>query len=495
MKKSRCAVSLLFVLVLISGCASLTGTQKTLDSKDVSLFQQHMTQGERLEKENNITSALEEYKLASAIDSRSKIASRKIKAVEKMLRKRAQIHYEKGVVLDKKGKYEMARKEYLAALQNWPDHSGAKKMLTTGMVEEERGFIVHTIRPGESISRLALRYYGNYKKYPLIAKFNAMKNATQVRVGQTVKVPEIDGISVTELEKRQSAYLASRERAEPSIPGTGTLSKKEQPDFPGETPDPLDRLQPMDEEEAVEPVTTARDETPVDETQINETQVDAAPVEARVDEVHAGEAALDSLSPELDTVGDEGVADESSLAGTAEGNGVSLDTLAMVAPEDIQPPVVPKETFDDVEIYLAQGIELFNQKEYEAAIIEFDLAKKADPGNPKVLDSLYQSHFQQGLLHHSSDAFLEAAKSFEAARENNPDCEKCSEYMEKSLDTYKEKHYTMGIFHFGKEQLKKAITEWQLVTDIDPGYKDVTPNLKKAEMLYQRLETIKKSDN
>ncbi len=490
MKKSRCAVSLLFVLVLISGCASLNDMRKTLGSKDTSLFQQHMAKGERLEKENNIASALEEYKLASAIDPKSKIVNRKIKAVKKILRKRAQSHYEKGVVLDKKGKYEMARKEYLAALQNWPDHAGAKKMLTAGTVEEEKGYIVHTIRPGESISRLAIRYYGDFKKYPLIGKFNAMKNATRVRVGQTVKVPEIHGISVAELEKRHSVYLASLEKTKPIIPGSGTLSRKEQPAFPSEALDPPESLKPMGEEEAAEPVTTARDEIRVDEGQF-----DQGRAKARADEFQAGEAARDSLLSELDTVEGEGVADEAPLPGTAEGNGASPDTLAMAVPEDIQPPEVPKETFDDVEVYLAQGMELFNQKEYEEAIIEFDLAKKADPGNPKVLDYLYQAHFQQGLIHHSSEEFLEAKKSFEAARENNPDCEKCSEYMEKSLDTYKEKHYTMGIFHFGKEQLEEAIAEWQLVTDIDPGYKEVTPNLKKAEMLYQRLETIKKSDN
>ena len=42
-------------------------------------------------------------------------------------------------------------------------------------------------------------------------------------------------------------------------------------------------------------------------------------------------------------------------------------------------------------------------------------------------------------------------------------------------------------------ELKKAIKEWQMVKKVDPDYKDITPNLKKAEMLFKKLESIKKS--
>ena len=76
--------------------------------------------------------------------------------------------------------------------------------------------------------------------------------------------------------------------------------------------------------------------------------------------------------------------------------------------------------------------------------------------------------------------FLEAAKSFDAALENNPSCDNCSEYRVKSLDTYKEKHYTMGIHYFGKEQLTEAIAEWKLVRAVDPAYKDVGPQSQKG---------------
>jgi hypothetical protein len=41
--------------------------------------------------------------------------------------------------------------------------------------------------------------------------------------------------------------------------------------------------------------------------------------------------------------------------------------------------------------------------------------------------------------------------------------------------------------------LEKAIQEWELVSEIDPEYKDVDDNLKKSRKLLERLEKIKKS--
>jgi tetratricopeptide (TPR) repeat protein len=78
---------------------------------------------------------------------------------------------------------------------------------------------------------------------------------------------------------------------------------------------------------------------------------------------------------------------------------------------------------------------------------------------------------------------------------NDDACNQCRNYIKTCEDTYKEKHYNLGIHYFGKEQLEQAITEWEQVEKIDPGYKDVQSNLKKARTLYERLESIKQSTN
>ena len=138
-----------------------------------------------------------------------------------------------------------------------------------------------------------------------------------------------------------------------------------------------------------------------------------------------------------------------------------------------------------------QGIDLFNKKKYPEAITSFMAAAELDPKNESLLDYLFNSHFQQGLALFNSKEYLSAKDHFESALKYDENCEKCPDYIEKCEETYKEKHYNLGIHYFGKEQLSKAIEEWNLVKEIDPDYKEVTPNLKKAEMLYKRLESIK----
>jgi hypothetical protein len=47
--------------------------------------------------------------------------------------------------------------------------------------------------------------------------------------------------------------------------------------------------------------------------------------------------------------------------------------------------------------------------------------------------------------------------------------------------------------YFGNQKLAEAIHEWELVSELDPNYKDVNRNLTKAKALLERLENIKRS--
>jgi hypothetical protein len=58
---------------------------------------------------------------------------------------------------------------------------------------------------------------------------------------------------------------------------------------------------------------------------------------------------------------------------------------------------------------------------------------------------------------------------------------------------YKGVHYDKGLSYFENEKLADAIREWELVYTLDPNYKDVDRNLKKARTLLERLEKIKRS--
>ena len=136
----------------------------------------------------------------------------------------------------------------------------------------------------------------------------------------------------------------------------------------------------------------------------------------------------------------------------------------------------------------------FQQKKYDQAIQFFRKVEAVDPDNSRIGTNLFESYFQQGLIQFKKEQYLEAKKSFSSAVQYNDACEQCRTYIKTCEAAYKEKHYNLGIHYFGKEQLEQAINEWERVEDIEPGYKDVQSNLKKARILYERLESIKQSN-
>ncbi|MCP4721287.1 MAG: tetratricopeptide repeat protein, partial [Desulfobacteraceae bacterium] len=338
------------------------------------------------------------------------------KQVLSILWNRAQDHFNKGVILDEQGKYDAARKEYLSALQNWPDHKQAKEKLTPGGVVDQTGdYITHTLAEGESVSKLGLIYYGDLKTYPVIGRFNNLADVTKVRVGQKLNIPVVKGISLAHLQQAQKEYINSRKVKEKTAPPPPMVNE------------------------------TAKEMEPPPEQPIETVQPDLPEI----------------LSPEKE-----------------------VETV-------IEPPEEKIALKETVPISYDPAIELFNKKEYAQAIPLFEAAQKEDPENESLRNYLFDSHFQLGLIQFKADQFLQAKSSFESALDYDVFCEMCPDYIEKCEATYKEKHYNLGIHYFGKEELKKAIDEWKLVKKIDPDYKEVAPNLKKAELLYERLESIK----
>ncbi len=414
--------------MLAAGCVS--SSSKKADPLEVGLVEQHIARGDNLEKENRLSSALEQYELALTIEPENVSAVQHKKQVLSKLWSRAQDHFNRGVILDKQGKYDAARKEYLSALQNWPDHKQAKEKLTPGgVIEQTGGYITHILASGESVSKLGLIYYGDLKTYPVIGKFNNLADVTKVRIGQKLKIPVVEGFSLAHLQQAQQTYVDSRKVKEKIAPPP--------PMMKGDTKE----MEPSPQAPIVQPEPSGY---PSPEKEV---------ADEVVDEV------VDEVAKETGTV--------------------------------VELPEEKMATKETVPISYEPAIELFNKKEYAKAIPLFAATQMGDPEDESLRKYLFDSHFQLGLIQFKAEQFLLAKSSFESALGYDVFCEMCPGYIEKCESSYKEKHYNLGIHYFGKEQLKKAINEWKLVKKIDPDYKDLTPNLKKAELLYERLESIK----
>lgn len=429
----KTGILVVFTAFLVSGCVSSSGTPGKSKMEQASLVLDHIARGEALELDELYTKALEQYELALTIDPADEVAAIHKKKVLSILWNQAQDHYNKGLVLDEQGKYEAARKEYLSALQNWPDHKEAKAKLTPGGVSEATDkYIVHELAYGESVSILGKIYYGDLKTYPIIGKFNNLEDVTKVQVGQKLKIPVIQGVSLSDLQARHEEYLESRE--------TDKSSADEEQAY-------QEAVEIKAEEKVTPPMVDTGDTVPPSQ----ETAVPEEPTEGQ--------------------------------------------KTAMVKEEELSPPLKeePEQEKEEAALPLPynEALVFYNNKQYDQAIPLLKEAREKDPQNRDIQSMLFDSHFQYGLIQFQKEEFLEAKESFESALAQDPSCEKCPGYIEKCETTFKEKHYNLGIHYFGKEQLEKAINEWKMVKEIDPGYKDVSPNLKKAELLYERLESIK----
>ncbi len=58
--------------------------------------------------------------------------------------------------------------------------------------------ITYTVRPGDSLSKIARQMYNDATKYPLIQKANNLVNPSQIRVGQVLVIPPLAGASPTQ---------------------------------------------------------------------------------------------------------------------------------------------------------------------------------------------------------------------------------------------------------------------------------------------------------
>ena len=133
--------------------------------------------------------ALRDYKIALTLSPTNPQAANGRKQMEDRLKTLAEEQYKEGQHLQKEGKFAEARRHFLAALRCWPDYPDALRTLTSRKRLPVEDYVVHTIQPGESLSKLAILYYGDPAKFTIIARYNQITDAHLVQVGQQIKVP------------------------------------------------------------------------------------------------------------------------------------------------------------------------------------------------------------------------------------------------------------------------------------------------------------------
>ena len=80
------------------------------------------------------------------------------------------------------------------ALSNIPAHSSND--------DKSQIYQVHTVKAGDSLSKIAYEYYGDYTQITLIAKFNNIEEIDKLKIGQKIKIP----VLLLEQSKKPSRF-------------------------------------------------------------------------------------------------------------------------------------------------------------------------------------------------------------------------------------------------------------------------------------------------
>ena len=190
--KKHYLVPLLFFLASLTGCATLG--KKSHEVAIENFFEEHLWKGRERENNGDLVGALKQYKLAMTVNPLNQEAIDSAHRVEIALHGFAEKHYRAGLKLEKAGKYARARQQFLIALRLWPEHPEAINVLTTRKRIQIKRYVVHTVKAGDSVSKLANIYYGDSQKFPIIAKYNDLGDATRIHIGQRIKIPEIKDV-------------------------------------------------------------------------------------------------------------------------------------------------------------------------------------------------------------------------------------------------------------------------------------------------------------
>lgn len=390
LEKIVAVISMIVVANWFTGCAVPEKGAPLLPSSATVISEEYVKAAKTHEAQRELVAALRQYRMALTADPGNKMAREGAKRMASETQAAAERHYQTGNTLQQKGRYAPARTEFLTALRFDPDHQGARERLTGGkqiLALPINGFLVHKVQSGETLSKIAATYYGDHRKFALIAEANGISDVTAIRMGQELRIPEL----------KKAGFAPSKAKGK--------------------------------------------------------------------------------MSPAMDRGSWDWEGDFSEFEAKKPGDGVKKKEK--------------EEVVDQIVIYRDHGIELFREKKYEEALVEFTKVLAANPRDKTALSYAYRCSFHQAMGLYNQKDYLGARDQFQTSLRYRASCRQCHMYIENCENSYKEFHYKQGMKLYDKERLGEAIREWELVKTEDPEYKRVGYLINKAETIQKNLKQLK----
>lgn len=387
---------LLLLVVMLDSCSSRRPVpddempEPEIDPAALSIT--YLEEGVQLEKENKLVEAYEKYKLALTANPDNSDALKNKERLAPNMRRLSDIHYTAGMKFLKKGKRQSAQREFLEATRLWPENEKAARMLdsekktTAGLTGE---YISHTLKSGESLSKLAKRYYGDLRKYTIIADFNQIDDPASAKAGQIIKIPKVKGLPFNEksAEPSEREEKAEGKTVDAGAPVEASPSGEGAAEVEGGAPEPAEPSQTVAGEKST-------------------------PEEAADASVEEPVSAIDSYRE----------------AGTGYFNKNNFEMAITEFTKVLSVKADDKEAIDYLgKSHYNHAVALFGKKSFNEAKEHFALAKKYDPSCKNCdeysskCDAEYKDmHYKKGVAFYSQQKLKEAIGSWRLVEAVDP---------------------------------------------------------------------------
>lgn len=227
----------------LGGCAALSSQEATPAGGPAPIARdplaaRHRQQAEALERDGQLRRAAEEWKIVLAITPGDARARESLRALQGRIDQQVAERIEEGRKAASRGVQLEARRKLLAALALDPSNRAAFDALQSDTREVE--FLTHTVKAGDTLSSLALRYYGDRSRSEVIWETNQLPPNPRLAAGTTLKIPEIPGVPFVHPEARKPAPVVAAvptpdvPRPAPTAPAPSTTSPAPKEEFTSE---------------------------------------------------------------------------------------------------------------------------------------------------------------------------------------------------------------------------------------------------------------------
>jgi tetratricopeptide (TPR) repeat protein len=142
------------------------------------------------EKKGDLPKALKAWEIVKNFIPADEEAEKKIAQLQEQIPTAADQHFQKGLAFFQGRSYALARNEFLCALYLKPDHGEAIHYLKQKMDGED--IFTYEVEKGDTIKKVARKFYKDPQKDFLIAYFNGLKVDSRLEPPLILRMPILD---------------------------------------------------------------------------------------------------------------------------------------------------------------------------------------------------------------------------------------------------------------------------------------------------------------